>query len=364
MASLTKTAEHFFERYEGRISSFFLIAGFIFDNLTLQRIDQVFDHIIIVSYLLIAGGSITLLNYYKERKPTKSFIIWIRDILPFLIQFTLGGLFSVFLVFYARSAAILSSWPFLVFLLFLLIGNEFFRGYYHRLTFQIAIYYIAIFSFSIIIIPVLLKTISTAVFLLSGIVSLILIYFFVRALFRVVPKRFSTSRTNLRNAVLAVFVVINILYFTNLIPPIPLAMKSSGVYYSLTKEGDNYRATEEKQKWYESLPFIFPIVIHPQADAPLYAFSSVFAPTDLNTKVIHDWQYFDEKTGKWVSSLRVTFTIFGGRGEGYRTFSKKENIFAGKWRVDVETERGQIIGRVRFNVDTTAFPVVLEEKIL
>ncbi|MFZ2763757.1 MAG: DUF2914 domain-containing protein, partial [Minisyncoccia bacterium] len=65
-----------------------------------------------------------------------------------------------------------------------------------------------------------------------------------------------------------------------------------------------------------------------------------------------------------VSSTKTTFSITGGREKGYRVFSVKESLFAGKWRVDVTTQRGQIIGRVRFDVEITDIPRVLEEKIL
>lgn len=39
------------------------------------------------------------------------------------------------------------------------------------------------------------------------------------------------------------------------------------------------------------------------------------------------------------------------RNEGFRGFTKKENIFPGKWRVDIKTERDQVVGRVRFDVE-------------
>lgn len=153
--------------------------------------------------------------------------------------------------------------------------------------------------------------------------------------------------------------MVNILYFTNLIPPIPLAMKNSGAYHLVVKVGDNYEVIGEREKWYQSLPFIFPKVLHLRDGESIYAFSAVFAPTDLITDIIHDWQYFDEVEDKWVSTTRIPFDIHGGRGDGYRTFSKKDNVFSGKWRVDVETKSGQIIGRIRFNVELGLTPVIL-----
>ena len=44
-------------------------------------------------------------------------------------------------------------------------------------------------------------------------------------------------------------------------------------------------------------------------------------------------------------------SIFGGRDGGYHTYSIKGNIIPGLWRVDIETERGQIIGREEFKIE-------------
>ena len=132
----------------------------------------------------------------------------------------------------------------------------------------------------------------------------------------------------------------------------------------IERMGGNYKVLGEKRKWYRSLPLFPPETVHLETGAPLYVFSPVFAPTDLNTTIVHDWQYFDEENNVWVSSTRTSFSIVGGRDKGYRGFSVKDNVFQGKWRVDVKTERGQVIGRIRFDIETASSPVVLEEKIL
>ena len=364
MQSLIQKAESFYEQHEGHVSSFALLAGFIFDTLTLQRIDLLFENIIIISYLVMSGGSIALLNYYNEHPPQKSFLVRLQNFLPLFMQFAFGGLFSGFFIFYTRSATLSSSWPFMLILLFLLVGNEFFRGHYQRLIFQVSIYFVAIFSFTIFFIPVLLKTMGVWVFILSGGTSLLFISIFSWALFRVVPNKYEDNKTNLQIAVFSIFLIINILYFSNLIPPIPLALKDARVYYSIEKVGESYRAVGEKKQWYELVPFFTPKTVHPQPGASLYVFSSVFAPTDLDTRIIHDWQYFDGAIDKWVSATKITFLIRGGRGEGYRGYSKKDNLFPGKWRVDVKTERNQIIGRVRFNIALPRAGIELEETVL
>ena len=362
MASLFEKAEKWVERRERRISSLALILGFIFDSLTLKRVDLLFENLTVLSYLVVSGSSIILLNYYKEHPPEKNFLIKIQRFLPFFIQFAFGGLFSAFFIFYTRSAALASSWPFVLILLFLFIGNEFFKERYERLTFLVSIYFVAIFSFSIFFAPVVLKIMGADIFVLSGLVSLLVIYLFTKLLFKFAPSISLDSKTNLTRSILSIFVVINILYFTNLIPPIPLSLKEAGVYHSIERVGDNYQVVGEKNKWYESL--LSPEKVHITEGSSLYVFSSVFAPTDLDTRITHDWQYFDETLGEWTSVTKVDFYILGGRGEGYRGFSVKENVSGGKWRVDVKTDRGQIIGRIRFDVETGSSQVVFENKVL
>jgi len=364
MHSLFTKIEKFYEKYERHISSVALVGGFIFDSLTLRRIDMLFDNLTFIVYLVISGGGIALLNYFQEHPPKKDFSKKVEEFLPVFIQFAFGGLFSGFFIFYSRSSNLASSWPFILFLLFLLIGNEFFKGYYKRLTFQVSIYFVAIFSFSIFFVPVILKSMNAFIFILSGFFSLFIIDLFSRGLFRVVPKRYRESRITLRNSILSIYVIINILYFTNLIPPIPLSLKNVGVYYAVERVGEDYKVIGEKKTWQEKIPVISTNIVHIKEGEPLYLFSSVFAPTDLDVKVIHDWQYYDESSSRWVSTTRIAFPIIGGRGDGYRGFSKKENIFDGRWRVDVKTERDQIIGRINFTVITSFADVRLEEKVL
>jgi hypothetical protein len=45
--------------------------------------------------------------------------------------------------------------------------------------------------------------------------------------------------------------------------------------------------------------------------------------------------------------------VRGGRREGFRTYSRKTGfppVVAGRWTVDVVTDSGQLVGRVRFRV--------------
>jgi hypothetical protein len=338
----------FVMRYERYVSPVTLVTGFIFDSLMLRRIDVLFTNALLVSYLLIASLSILLLNISVSRREETEGESMLHVALVFMMQFSFGGLFSASFLFYSRSGSVAASWPFLILILAYMLGNEFFRKNYTRLGFQVAALFSALFSFLIFFFPVILSRMDDAIFLLSGIASLILIGFFVYVLSWFTPQRVRKGALILSGSVLGIFALINTLYFTNLIPPIPLALKELGVYRSLSKFPDgSYLLTGDRRSWVESL--FSTAVVHMKPEQPLYAFNAIFAPASLSTDIVHVWQYRDD-AGDWVTSSRVNLSIVGGREKGFRTYSVKENMFPGEWRINVETLRGQLIGRLTFRV--------------
>lgn len=354
--------KEFFDKHESRLSSLTLIFGFIFDSVTLQRADYLFDNILIIVYLLVAGASIFIINLYEIGKFRNKFSDTIHEFLPFTLQFAFGGLFSAFTIFYSKSASFLSSGIFVLLLFMLMVGNEFFKKRYEKFVFQIGIYFVAIFSFTIYFLPVIIKKMGALVFLGSGAVSLVLISIFIFWISAQAPQRYQESRKFIYLTIASLWAFINFLYFANIIPPIPLSLKAGSVYHLVEKIpiGGYLVTGEAETAWYEK--WRINKKIHLRPGAGVYVFSSIFAPTDLNIKVIHDWQYFDSKENEWISISKISFPIQGGRDNGYRGFSKKEGIFPGKWRVDVKTNRGQVIGRVRFKIEIENFSPSLEVK--
>ena len=354
----------FYERFEKYISPVALISGFTFDYFTLKRVDFLFDNLLIIFYLIFAGASIVLINLFETNRGRNKFVENIYEFLPLFVQFSFGGLFSAFVIFYSKSASLFTSGAFILILAIFLIGNEFFKKRYSKLVFQVGVYFVAISSFSIYFLPVLIKKMGAPIFLLSGVISLILISIFIFIINRLIPER-QDERGKLSGlVVLGLYISINILYFTNVIPPIPLSLKTADVFHNVERQVDgNYLVFGEYSNvWREK--FSLSQKIHLISGEPVYVFSSIFAPTDLRIGLVHNWQYFDEDKGEWISAGKITFPIKGGRSEGYRGFSKKENVFEGEWRVDIETERGQVIGRVRFDIYIGGATQELESKII
>ena len=344
-----KRIRKFINEYERYLSPAALFAGFVFDNFTLTRIDLFFNNLILFFYLIVACVGIVFIQLHDNNVVRGFIATKAAPLVPLFIQFAFGGLFSGYLIFFSRSASLAVSWFFVLLLLALLVGNEFFRKHYKGLVFQISIFYFALFSFAIFYIPIIVGSIGASVFLLSGLVSLTAIWLLLYLLQRVIPKKIKAKKHLLSVSILSVFLVINFLYFANIIPPIPLSLKDSGVYHYIEKGKEGgYVVRSEMKKWYELN--LFGENINIKQGEPVYVYSAVFSPTNLNTNILHKWQYYDEKREEWVTSSNIRFPIIGGRDGGYRGYSFKKNVFPGRWRVDVTTERGQVLGRVYFKI--------------
>jgi len=331
----------------GHVSTGALIFGFIVDNLTLGRVDQVYDNAVLIFHLLVAGVSILAFNYAEVRNLTSVFGERIKIFAPIIIQYAFGSLFSAFFVFYSRSGSFGASWPFVVLMIVLLILNEFLKEKYSRLLYQIGIYFFVIFSYMIFLVPVILRDIGQLVFIYSGLISLTLIYLFTIIIHILDQKKYFNFNKKMWLIIAAIYFFMNLLYFTNILPPLPLSMKDSGVYNLIEREKGDYIVSREPINWLERY---FNNTIEINSGGGLYYFSSVFAPTKLNTQIVHEWEYYDQASKKWIKTAKIPFPITGGRDTGYRGYSLKQNLQEGKWRVFTKTSNGQIIGEEKFKV--------------
>jgi len=337
------------KKYERTLSAFGMVAGFITDNLMFRRIDLPNTQAIFAAYLGVAAFSVVGLHFLERRaREGRTYARW-RAFFPMATQFALGGLWSAFLVFYSRSAVLTKSWPYLALLTAFFIGNEVLKRYHSRLVFTTTLFFFAIFTCAIVTVPIYTHTIGKITFLASGGIAVGVLVLFLYLLAMVNRPQFVAARGKIALGVASVYVLMNVFYFTNTLPPLPLALSRVGVYHSVKKTGDVYQAVAEDAPWYTE--FGLPPTLHVTQGQPLYAYSAVFAPIKLSTKVVHRWRRYDPKSGHWITLSTVTFPINGGRDGGYRGYTIKHNVQPGDWRVDINTVDGHLIGRVTFKVD-------------
>lgn len=352
-----------YAKWERPISSFSLVGGFVFDALTLTRVDLFWENFWVIVHLFIVTTSIFLINWLENRpgyKPATgndpaTLHFWLIN----FMQWFFGGLLSTFLVYYFRSGIISVSWPFILVLVAAFIANERLKHHYSRLLFQISLLFLSIFAYAIFIVPVIVHNIGTGIFILSGAVSLVLIGAFLLLLRMTARERFKGQRWWLALVIIGIFAGMNVLYFTNIIPPLPLSIKDAGIYHSLTVDAPGeYTVTEEAQPSWNFFQTSEPV--HIVAGDPLYAYTAVFSPADFNFSIIHEWQYYDQGKKAWVTAGRVRLAVSGGSDGGWHTFSEITPQTPGAWRVNVLTTSGAVIGRIDFTVTDQASEPALQ----
>lgn len=330
---------------------FFFIAGFIWDGLTLGRIDRMYDVIILCSHISLLTISLYLFNVVDLEKSERKFVKKYGDYLPLAIQFFLGGLSSAYVIYFSRSVSLSKTVAFFLILLLLFIANEFLRKRISNKYLQFGFYFFVNFIFFSLFIPIILSEMNTTIFLISGFISLLSTALLIVIVYKSnVFVRAEIIKTKMLGLILSIYIIINLCYFLKLIPPVPLALDQGLVAYDIQKENGHYKVTYEVDEWYyfwkdHKTDFI------KQANKPVYVFTSVFAPTDLKKKIYHRWKWFDTEKDDWKVIEDIGFHIIGGRDNGFRGYTYKNNIWKGDWKVEVITEEELVIGVVGFNID-------------
>lgn len=354
----------FLNRHQKFISPVAIIGGFVVDIFTLNQIDQVFDNAILIVHLIIVGVMIALLFSNGTPIGERFYVRPRKELYRAIMLFSFGGLFSGFFLFYFRSGTFVTSAPFILLMLGLMLAAEFLKKYYHAVSFRITVYFIAIFSWTIFFVPLVVNRVSAGLFIVSGILSLLMISGFLYLLRTINPYYFRKRYKKFITGILVAFAVFNGLYFLNIIPPVPLSLKFNSVYHSVERVEDFvYKATYEPAPWYQ--PFRKRSrVYHRRPGEPVYVFTAVFTPAHLETEIHHKWQFFNRETGRWETRSDIPINIRGGRNEGFRGFSFKTAVEPGQWRVTVTNKRSQVLGYVRFKIkDTTDFVRVITEEL-
>lgn len=340
--------QNWYRKYERLASSISLVGGFVFDAVTLTRVDELWENIWVAIHLLVVAAAILILNLKENEnkgEEMSSLHFWLVNIL----QFFFGGLLSTYIVFYFRSSTLIATWPFLFLLVVAFMANESLKKHYVRLVFQISLFFLSLFSFAIFSVPILFHHIGPEVFVLSGVLSLLVMAIFLFILKTLSQKDFKKEKKTILAVIFSIYIIINGLYFTHLIPPLPLALKSGGIYHNVERnKSGNYSVSVERGNWLSYLKLYDEV--HFEPGSPVYAYSAVFSPSSLDLEIIHEWQHYDPLSKKWVTLSRVRLPVIGGRDGGYRTYSVNYSLPAGRSRVNVETSRGELIGRLPFEL--------------
>lgn len=349
------------QKNERHLGVVVFVGGFLTDVLTFTLLEVSVVNLFFIAYLTLAAvctfGSHLL---FARRQTGQSRLErGLAVIFSLGAQYAIGGILSGCLIFYTKSAALAVSWPFLVLIAIVFIGNEYFRKYREHLIFQTVLLFFALYAYAIFALPIYVNQLGPLVFAGSTLLTLVLFLLFLYALKRASAARLSENIRPIIIAAASIVMVVSGAYMTGLIPPLPLTLRDSGIYHGLVREGADYRVSAEAARaWWDLGTPTF----HYAPGETAVAYAAVFAPVKFSTSVVHHWERYQEGDG-WIDQGRVAFRISGGRDGGYRGYSEKSNLAPGKWRVTVETLEGQVIGRIRFNAEQVTTPPPLHTEM-
>jgi Protein of unknown function (DUF2914) len=326
------------------------VFGFLTDLFLLNQIDSLVDNLILVFYVVLATVSLLLFYAGVAQRGGERVSHFLEERMPFLMQYSFGGLLSGMLIFYGRSGDFFVSAPFLLLIIAVVVGNEFIVKRSNRLLFHLALYFIGTFAYLVMLVPLLTGYMGDVIFMVSGVMALLLITGVVKLLIRIIPNFVTMQIRPIVFVVGGLYALLNGLYFFNVIPPIPLSLTELHIYHSVEKTAvGSYRILTE-DNWWPDLPYLAQSFT-PLSGKGAYCFARVYTPVRLHTNIYHRWEYYNDTTGEWEQRFRIHYPISGENKRGYGGYSVSNNLRDGTWRCSVETERGQVLGRRSFTVD-------------
>lgn len=266
--------------------------------------------------------------------------VW-KNRFSWVVQFCFGSLFSALVVCYFKSSGSLASFVLVLVLASLLVGNEFLQKKYESFGFTLAFFCLLGTMFMNFTIPHLVHRIGFVWFFVSTLLS-----FGVCILIQKISHR--SWKVLIAPGMISTLLVIA--YILNWVPPVPLVLKQRMVCQNFDRA--TYSCDVDAPVFLQRVGLKIPSV-HRIDGNEIYVVSSVYAPAELKAELEYRWYYQNPETGSYSLTDKISsgrMTIRGGRDDGFRSFSKKSKVPAGKYRVETAYKGGAVIGAIAFEV--------------
>lgn len=332
------------------INTLLFVGGFIFDLVILPDAGHMLTIWIGLVYLGIVAVSIAAREFVISRNTASVGERRMFSLLTFAIAYFSGSALSFVCVYALRSAIFAVSWPLLLLLLACVLANELVSSHHYRFTLDVGVFLIALLFFLIFNLPVLVKVQNDVTFLVSIVITIVLSLLFVYGL-SFTSESAEDEAPRAYALAFGIPMFIGMLYFLNVIPAVPLALAEGGVYHRVVRSESGAFSGQLEEDGRMFSYFRTPVYHLSSNDNGVYFFSAVGAPAELSAPISHVWEYFDPETHKWTEKAVIAFTLAGGREDGYRAYSQKENVQEGLWRVTVKVDDKRIVGRIKFLIE-------------
>jgi len=331
------------------IAAFFFI-GFVYDVVTLSRIDDTLTMVQQGVYLLVLATLLLLEQRHPEgAEPPKALVKvwrWRED----AIHFFYGSLLSSYTLFFFKSASGLTAFMFLLIMFGLMVSNE--LPIFRQLgpVVRVGLFSLCVSMYFSYVLPVIIGKANFWVFLLAQVLAGGVIYGVIHLLRRwnIVDQVKALRQIAIPG--FGVLAALLLFYVVRVVPPVPLAVTFSGIYHGVKKEGGAYHLSHEPRWWKPWQKGDQDFLVRPGDKA--YYFFSIFAPKGFDWYTVNVRWYHDHPDKGWTLVSTVPLSIKNkGIERGYRSFAYNSNPKPGDWLVVLETADGHEISRLSFEVE-------------
>ncbi|MGZ6070126.1 MAG: DUF2914 domain-containing protein [Myxococcaceae bacterium] len=328
----------------------FFAGGFLFDAVMVGRIDETPVLLQQAAYLVITGLLLgAMLRFELLGLEPPGWLKWPWRYVEHAMHFMLGTLLNAFILFYVKSGSGLTALLFLVLISAVLLANEHPR--FHRLgpVVLFGLYSFALTSYLAYLIPVLVGSLRPWMFFAASALSLLPILLLAGAMARWAGDRRRAFRQAMGPAI-GVQALLLVLFVLHLVPPVPLSVRSLGVWHGVEREAGEFKLSRlPRPRWADLWRKDERVFLARPGDR-IFVFTRIFAPRNFRDQVRVRWARWDPARREWSESDAIPLRIVGGREGGFGGYGYKQNWSPGDWQVAIETEDGREIGRTRFEV--------------
>lgn len=346
MKAVTDPILRVYRQNEVVFSIFFFAAGFLFDLITLGRIDDLLNLVQQAVYLSILGALLLFeikVSLNKMQVSERFQKLW--NCHDLFVHFLFGSLLSAYTIFYYTSASAVTSFVFILLLAGLMLANEFPQVQKLGLPVRVILFNICLLSYFAFFYPILFGHVGALPFWLGFLTSAAGVVIIWRLNFQ--GEMHGLLKRHVAIPAISVHLVFLLGYYLNLIPPVPVAVKKIGVYYDVVKKDGQYLGMHLRSPWkfWQNGSQDFEV----RAGDKVMVLLAVFSPARFEDKVYLKWFYDDPHLG-WQQEDSIPLSILGGREQGFRGFGSKQFYKLGDWKVIVETSDGREVGRISLTI--------------
>ncbi len=344
-----------YQKYQPYWPASFFILGFLFDVLTLDRVDSALALASQLGYLTL-GCAILIHSFFQQTKPDDS-ANWGKIRITFekykteIVHFMFGALLSTYTLFFFKSSSLIVSFVFMLVIAAILVANEWSRFQSASLPIKFGLASLCMICFALFVVPIAVGSVGLLVFFASLVFGLTPVAIFAYYILKKRPNLFELCKKQILIPASLITAAFLFLYVFRLIPPVPLSVQFMGIYHDVKKVQEVYQLSHERpwwRFWHEGDQ-----EFNAQPGDRIHVFFRIFSPSRFSDQVKVVWLHKDPKMG-WMPQDQIPIRITGGRDEGFRGYGVKSNYLPGQWRVQVETLDGREVSRIYFTVALSA----------